>query len=95
MFLRGLIGASLQSRSLIVMNTISFCIHVEKEPAICAKCGSAVWIARDLCLGCMLVQGIGADGQSSRTLDDLLSEIDIDENGLATPQSRSRSRTKR
>jgi len=61
------------------MNTIPVYIHVQKETAVCPKCESAVWIARDLCLGCMLSQGIGASGQTSRTLDDLLSEIDVDE----------------
>jgi hypothetical protein len=61
------------------MNTISVCIHVRKEPAACPKCGSAIWIAFGLCLGCMLSQGIGATGQTSRTLDELLSEIGIDE----------------
>lgn len=61
------------------MNTIPVYMYVQKEPGVCPKCGSAVWMARDLCLGCMLSQGIGAGGQSSRILDDLLSKIDIDE----------------
>ena len=63
------------------MNTIPVYINVQKETAVCPKCGSAVWIASDLCLGCMLSQGIGAvgpGGQSSLILDDLLSEIDIE-----------------
>jgi predicted amidophosphoribosyltransferase len=61
----------------IPMNSISVSIHLQKEPVVCPQCGSTARLAHDLCLRCMLLLGIGACGDTSETLDYLLSEIDV------------------
>ena len=59
------------------MNGIPACIHLQKEPLTCPQCGSTARVARDLCLRCMLLLGIAACGDTSKMLDDAISEIDV------------------
>jgi hypothetical protein len=59
------------------MNSISVSIYLQEEPVVCPQCGSTVRLAHDVCLRCMLLLGIAACGDTSETLDDLLSEIDV------------------
>ena len=59
------------------MNTISVSIYPQEEPVVCPRCGSTVRLAHDLCLRCMLLLGIAAWGDASETLDDLLTEINL------------------
>ena len=61
------------------LNTIPGCIDMEKDPSVCPHCGSTAWVARGLCLRCILSLGIGASGQCGETLDALLVQMDIDE----------------
>ena len=61
----------------IPMNSISGSFHLQKEPVVCPQCGSTVRLAHDVCLRCMLLLGIAACGDTSQTLNDLLSEIDV------------------
>ena len=61
----------------IPMNSISVSFHPQKEPVVCPQCGSTARVARDLCLRCMLLLGIAACGDTSETLNDALSEIDV------------------
>ena len=59
------------------MNSISVSIYLQEEPVVCPQCGSTVRLAHDVCLRCMLLLGIAACGDTSQTLNDLLSEIDV------------------
>ena len=59
------------------MTSIFGCFHLQKEPVLCPQCGSKVRVARDLCLRCMLLLGIAACGDTSKMLDDAISEIDV------------------
>jgi hypothetical protein len=59
------------------MNSISVSIYLQEEPVVCPQCGPTVGLAHDVCLRCMLLLGIAACGDTSETLDDLLSEIDV------------------
>ena len=59
------------------MNSISVSIYLQEEPVVCPQCGSKVRLAHDVCLRCMLLLGIAACGDTSQTLNDLLSEIDV------------------
>jgi len=52
---------------------------MQKDRSVCPQCGSTAWVARGLCLRCILSLGIGARGQSSETLEALLTEMPIDE----------------
>ena len=61
------------------MNSIPFSMHLQTDAATCPPCGSAVRVDRDLCLRCLLAVGLGASDDSSETLDDLLSNIDLQE----------------
>ena len=61
----------------IPMNSISVSFYLQKEPVVCPQCGSTVRVARDLCLRCMLLLGIAACGDTSKMLDDAISEIDV------------------
>ena len=60
------------------MNSVVFSMYPQKEPVVCSQCGSTVRLTPDLCLRCMLSVAIGASGDTSETLDDPLSEIDLD-----------------
>ena len=66
-------------RSFTSMPLNRICIHMQKDPSVCPQCGSTAWVARGLCLHCLLSLGIGARGQSSETLDALLTQMHIDE----------------
>jgi hypothetical protein len=59
------------------MSSISVSLHLQNEPVVCPQCGSTVRVARDFCLRCMLLLGIAACGDTSEMLDDVLSEIDV------------------
>ena len=59
------------------MNSISVSIYLQGEPVVCPQCGTTVRLAHDLCLRCMLLLGIATCGDTSETLDDLLSKIDV------------------
>src|SRR5437867_3552314 len=59
------------------MNSISVSIYLQEEQVVCPQCGSTVRLAHDVCLRCMLLLGIAAGGDTSQTLNDLLSEIDV------------------
>ncbi len=59
------------------MNGISVSFYLQKKPVVCPQCGSTVHVARDLCLRCMLLLGIAARGDTSKMLDDAISEIDV------------------
>jgi len=59
----------------IPMNSISVSFYLQKEPVVCPQCGSTARVARDLCLKCMLLLGIAACGDTSKMLDDAISEI--------------------
>jgi predicted amidophosphoribosyltransferase len=59
------------------MKSISVSIYLQEEPVVCPQCGSTVRLAHDVCLRCMLLLGIAACGDTSETLNDLLSEIDV------------------
>ena len=64
------------------MNSVVFSMYPQKypqkEPVVCLQCGSTVRLTPDLCLRCMLSVAIGASDGTSETLDDPLSEIDLD-----------------
>jgi TolB-like protein/Tfp pilus assembly protein PilF/tRNA A-37 threonylcarbamoyl transferase component Bud32 len=69
----------------------SVALDLQNETGGCPHCGSASRVARDLCLNCLLSEGVEVNGQkkgaaadasteaeaSTETLDDLLSEIDV------------------
>ena len=55
--------------------------HLQDSSVVCAKCGSALRVAHDVCLGCMLSEGIGVedigvDGANHEALAELLGEMD-------------------
>jgi hypothetical protein len=61
----------------IPMNSISVSFYLQKEPVVCPQCGSTTRVARDLCLGCMLLLGIAACGDTDEMLHEGISEIDV------------------
>src|SRR5437762_2947663 len=56
---------------------ISGAVKIQPEPASCARCGSTSRVGHDLCLNCLLHGGLGADTESSETLESVLEEIDV------------------
>jgi hypothetical protein len=61
------------------MKSVPFCFHLSS--VVCPQCGSAIRVAHDLCLLCMLSQGIGlegtlVDGANDEALSELLDEMD-------------------
>ena len=63
------------------MKSVPVCVHLQESSVVCPECGSAIRVAHDLCLGCMLSQGIGVegmgvDGANNEGLAELLSEMD-------------------
>ena len=52
-------------------------MYLQEERVVCPQCGSKARVARDLCLKCMLLLGIAARGDTSKMLDDAISEIDV------------------
>jgi hypothetical protein len=61
----------------ILMNSIPVWMHLQEGPVTCPQCGSAVRLAPDLCLRCLLSVGLDAGDDTSETLDDLLGDIDL------------------
>ena len=59
------------------MNSLSVSIYLQEEQVVCPQCGSTVRLAHDVCLRCMLLLGIAACGDTSKMLDDAISEIDV------------------
>ena len=68
------------------MKSVPVWFHLLQESSVvCPECGSAIRVAHDLCLGCMLslgigVEGMGVDGANDEALAKLLAEMD----GLGT-----------
>jgi hypothetical protein len=64
------------------MKSVPVWFHLLQESSVvCPECGSAIRVAHDLCLGCMLSQGIGVegmgvDGANDEGLAELLGEMD-------------------
>ena len=63
------------------MKSVPVCFHLKESSVVCPECGSAIRVAHDLCLGCMLSQGIGVegmgvDGTTDEALAELLGEMD-------------------
>ena len=63
------------------MKSVPVCFHLKESSVVCPECGSAIRVAHDLCLGCMLSQGIGGedmgvDGATDEALAELLGEMD-------------------
>jgi TolB-like protein/tRNA A-37 threonylcarbamoyl transferase component Bud32/thioredoxin-like negative regulator of GroEL len=59
---------------------MSVSLDLPRDSGTCPDCGSASRVGRDLCLSCLLDQGVGAStdtSQSGQTLDDVLGEIDV------------------
>ena len=58
------------------MKSVPNYFHLQESSIVCPKCGSAIRVAHDLCLGCMLSLGIGVDGANDEALAELLDEMD-------------------
>ena len=58
------------------MKSMPVCFHLQESSVVCPECGSAIRVAHDLCLGCMLSQGIGVDDANDEALAELLGEMD-------------------
>ena len=63
------------------MKSVPIWFHLQESSVVCPECGSAIRVAHDLCLGCMLSQGIGVegmgvDGTTDKALAELLGEMD-------------------
>jgi len=63
------------------MKSLPVCFHLQESSVVCPECGSALRIAHDLCLGCMLslgigVEGMGVDGANDEALAEALDEMD-------------------
>ena len=63
------------------MKSVPVCFHLKESSVVCPECRSAIRVAHDLCLGCMLSQGIGVegmgvDGATDEALAELLGEMD-------------------
>ena len=62
------------------MKSVPIYFHLQESSVVCPECGSALRIAHDLCLGCMLslgigVEGMGVDGANDEALAELLGEM--------------------
>ena len=63
------------------MKSVPVWFHLQESSVVCPQCGSAIRVAHDLCLGCMLsvgirVQDMGIDGANNEALTELLGEMD-------------------
>jgi hypothetical protein len=58
------------------MKSVPVCFLLQESSVVCPECGSALRVAHDLCLGCMLSQGMGVDGANDEGLAELLGEMD-------------------
>ena len=62
------------------MKSVPIWFHLQEWSVVCPGCGSTLRVVYDLCLGCMLSQGIGVDEAHDEALAELLDEMD----GLGT-----------
>jgi len=58
------------------MKSVPVCFNLQKSCVVCPECGSAIRVAHNLCLRCMLslgigVEGIGVDGANDKALAEL------------------------
>jgi hypothetical protein len=58
------------------MKSVPVYFHLQESSVVCPKCGSAIRVADDLCLGCMLFEGMGVDGANDEALAEVLDEMD-------------------
>ena len=58
------------------MKSVPIYFHLQESSVVCPKCGSAIRVAHDLCLGCMLSEGLGVDGANDEALAEVLDEKD-------------------
>jgi len=58
------------------MKNVPVCFNLQKSCVVCPECGSAIRVAHNLCLGCMLSVGIRVDGANDAALAELLGEMD-------------------
>ncbi len=58
------------------MKSVPIYFHLQESSVVCPKCGSAIRVAHDLCLGCMLSEGMGVDGVNDEALAEVLDEMD-------------------
>src|ERR1700736_1300509 len=56
---------------------ISDLTRTQDEVAACDKCGSKFRVGRGLCLNCLLQSGLGADTETTQTLEEVLDEVDV------------------
>ena len=56
---------------------ISGSARLRKEPVACPECRSTSRVGRGFCLVCLLYSGLGADTDTTETLEDVLAEIDV------------------
>jgi hypothetical protein len=58
------------------MKSVPVCFVLQESPVVCPECGSAISVAHNLCLGCMLSLGIRVDDANEGALAELLAEMD-------------------
>jgi len=58
------------------MKSVPVYFHLQESSVVCPKCGSALRVAHDLCLGCLLSEGISVDGADDEALAEVLDEMD-------------------
>jgi len=58
------------------MKSVPVYFHLQESSVVCPKCGSAIRVAHDLCLGSMLSEGLSIDGANDEALADVLDEMD-------------------
>jgi hypothetical protein len=61
------------------MKSVPVWFDLQESSIVCPQCGSAIRVAHDLCLGCMLsvgirVQDMGIDGATDEALTELLGD---------------------
>ena len=59
-----------------LMKSVPVYFHLQESSVACPKCGSAIRVADDLCLGCMLSEGMRVDGANDEALAEVLDEMD-------------------
>ena len=59
------------------MKSMLVCFHLQESSIVCPKCGSAIRVPPDLCLGCLLSLAIDVEGMGNdEALAELLEEMD-------------------
>ena len=63
------------------MKSVPIYFDLQESSVVCPECGSAIRVAHNLCLRCMLslgigVEGIGVDGANDEALAEVLDEMD-------------------